>query len=118
MNLASSKPTQDQSQIRLWAASQHAMPAELMPGLVDSEPAQLHFFVPGDSNHQPRLRIIGWDDFFAAFEAHGLSFVYEIQPDGRPGRRFELLQVEGQSPADMIQKQEGPHDSDTAVELS
>ena len=118
MRCTTSKPTRDPGQIRLWAASQNAMPAELLPGLLDSEPSQLHFFIPGISSHQPRLRIIGWEDFFAAFEAHGLTFVYEIHPDGRPGKHFELLQAEGKSPADVIDHQNGPHDSDSAPEYA
>ncbi len=107
-----SRPTSDPHQIRLWAAAQNAMPAELLPGSVDAEPAQLHFFIPGDSTNQPRLRIIGWEDFFAMFKAHGLSFVYEILPDGRPGRRFELLQIQPDPNAQQS------HDSDHAPHVT
>ncbi|ADW68471.1 hypothetical protein [Granulicella tundricola] len=113
MNSSTSRPTTDHNQIRLWASSQNAMPAELLPGHVDSVPTQLHFFIPGNQSHEPRLRIIGWEDFFAAFEAHGLAFVYEILPGGKPGRRFELLQIEDKSPAAQ-QADALPHDSDTA----
>jgi hypothetical protein len=98
MSNATSRPTTDHHQIRLWAYSYNAMPAELLPDHVNCVPTQLHFFLPGDHSHQPRLRIIGWEDFFAAFEAHGLSFAYEILPDGRPGKHFELLQIEDRSP--------------------
>ncbi len=113
----SSRPTTDQHQIRLWAASQHAMPAEILPGLVDAEPAQLHFFIPGDSSHEPRLRMLGWEDFFAMFAAQGLTFVHEILSDGRPGRHFELLQVEDATPG-MKPRQAPVHDSDTASEYA
>jgi hypothetical protein len=94
-----SKPTTDRNHIRLWASSQNAMPAEVLPAHVNSAPTQLHFFIPGDESQQPRLRIIGWDDFFAAFEAHGLCFAHEILPDGNPGKRFEILQIDENSPA-------------------
>jgi hypothetical protein len=117
MSSNTSMPTSDPAQIRLWAASQHASPAELLPGHVDSVPCTLHFFIPGDSSHQPRLRLIGWDDFFAAFEAHGLSFVYEILPDGRPGKRFEILQIEDKAPGAAV-REDPVHDSDSAQEYA
>ncbi len=117
MTQRTSFPTSDPDQIRLWAASQKAMPAELLPGIVDAEPTQLHFFIPGDSTHQPRLRIVDWDHFLAAFRAYGLSFVYEILPDGRPGKRFEILQVEDTTQG-ALPRPAPVHDSDTAHEYS
>ena len=111
-----SRPTRDREQIRLWAAFQKAKPAEVLPGHIDAEPSQLDFLLPGEPTLQPRLRIIDWDHFFAAFEAHGLTFVYEILPDGRPGKRFELLQVEELAP-NATHASSGTHD-DTAGEYA
>jgi hypothetical protein len=109
---AMSSPTTNPNEIRCWASANKAMPAEMLPGHVDAEPTQLDFFIPGQTGLQRKLRIISWEHFFASFEAHGLSFTYELSPTGSPGPHFELLQSDARTPS---QRRNPPvHDSDSA----
>jgi hypothetical protein len=107
-----SHPTTNQNEIRCWASSQKAIPAEILPGLVDAVHTELAFFIPGQTGAQPKLRIIPWEHFFASFEAHGLAFTHELLPTGGPGPRFELLQIDAKAPDRGRPHPE--HDSDTA----
>ena len=111
-----SRPTTNHNEIRCWASAHKAMPAEILPGRVDAEPAELAFFIPGQTGAQKKLRIISWEDFFANFEAHGLSFTHELLPNGGPGSRFELLQIDAKAPNRAAHQPH--HDSDTAPTLT
>ena len=82
--------TRDHDVIRQWAATHAAEPASgehaAGPAVrsVNDSGAGIRFNFPGFSPFTP----ISWDDWFANFEAHTLSFVFEEddpqQSDGQP----------------------------------
>ena len=92
--MAIAGPTTNQSEIRRWAKKFGAVPIERLPAGVDGEPALLDMMLKEQVPDRPNVRMISWDDFFAKFEALGLSFVYD---DACCGYN-ELLQREGHSP--------------------
>ena len=84
-------PTSEHAEIRRWAESQDAKPAQLNQYVFDSEPAVLHF-VFGDAAIDPNsLQLVSWEHFFATFDLLGLALVYDETP------WFEFLQVEVKS---------------------
>ncbi len=89
-----SEPTTDRSEIRHWAEKHNAVPVEVLPHRVDSEPATLRFLLPGEIVTPTGFIKLSWDDFFAKFDELGLTFVYD---SGSTGYN-EILQVESRSP--------------------
>jgi hypothetical protein len=87
-------PTTDHTAIRRWADSNHAVPIEVLPHEVDSEPALLRFMIAEQAKDHSDVRLIAWEDFFVKFDCLGLSFVYDDDSTGYN----ELLQVEERSP--------------------
>ncbi len=91
--MATSKPITDPEEIRSWARRHNAVPCELLPHIVDGEPAVLCFMYETQARERNDVRLILWDDFFAKFDALGLSFVYD---EAVPGSN-EILQIEEKS---------------------
>ncbi len=87
-------PTTNHKEIRIWAESKSALPVEVLPQIVDSVPAVLRLMFPVQIEHCSEARPISWEEFFAKFDALGLTFVYD---DGATGYN-EILQIEEQSP--------------------
>lgn len=83
-------PTTDHEEIRRWANTVGAKPAEVSPNIFDGEPAILRF-VFGSVLAGAEFRVISWDNFFALFDAMGLALVYDESP------QYQLLQVEEKS---------------------
>lgn len=88
-----SEPTTDHSEIRHWALKHKAVPVEVLPDHVDSEPATLRFLLPEQSRHLGFSQI-SWEEFFVKFDELGLTFVYDKDSTGYN----EILQVESRSP--------------------
>ena len=86
------RPTRDHDEIRQWAASRNAVPAERKPRTFDSEPAILTFLFEEKREAMEDVAEISWEHFFALFDLMGLSLVHD--DDGM----FELLQIEKRSP--------------------
>lgn len=82
-------PTQDHDLIRSWGARVHAVPAEVLPALIDGEPTQLHFLFGGAAAGTSELRPISWEEFFARFDLLNLSLAFEVD-----GKRFQIVRVE------------------------
>lgn len=80
-------PTSSHSEIRRWAESQNARPAELHQNVFDSEPARLHFVFGETSLPTDQLKMISWEQFFAVFDLLGLALVYDETP------QFEFLET-------------------------
>ncbi|WP_447002217.1 hypothetical protein ACRAKI_21035 [Saccharothrix isguenensis] len=79
--------TTDHEVIRKCAERRGARPATL-PGHGDRT-AVLRLDLPGYGSHN--LRHIGWDEWFAMFDARRLHFVYRHQrSDGSPSNFFRL----------------------------
>ena len=92
--MPSTKPITDHEDIRRWAESQGAIPAEVLPHVLDSEPALLRFMLKGQAASKIDVRPISWEEFFAKFDQLGLCFAYN--PD-KPEQN-EILQIEEKSP--------------------
>ncbi len=89
-----SEPTTNHSEIRHWAQKNNAIPAEILPHRVDSEPATLRFLLPGEIVTPTGITELSWEDFFAKFDELGLTFVYDNDSTGYN----EILQMESRSP--------------------
>ena len=84
------KVTNDEQEIRLWAARYDAQPVERKPFRPDGEPAQLGFvFGQLPQEATASLQPIAWSRFFAVFHLLGLVLAYS------GNREFEILKVEG-----------------------
>ncbi len=92
--MATAKPTTDHDEIRSWAGRHNAVPCEVLPHIVDGEPALLCFLFEAQARDRSDIRLIPWEDFFAKFDALGLSFVYD---EAIPGSN-EIVQIEEKSP--------------------
>ena len=88
-----SEPTTDHTEIRHWAQKHNAVPVEVLPDHIDSEPATLRLVLTAQAK-SPELKQISWDEFFIKFDELGLTFVYD---NGSTGYN-EILQVESRSP--------------------
>jgi hypothetical protein len=87
-------PTTDHFEIQHWADSKGAVPTEILPGIVDGEPAQIRLVLKYSSQTHPERRQISWIEFFSKFDQLGLAFVYDDSGTGYN----ELLQIEARSP--------------------
>ena len=87
-------PTTNHKEIRHWAESHSAAPAEILPLLVDSEPALLRVMLRAQIEDHANARALPWEEFFARFDALGLTFVYDDDSTGYN----EILQREEESP--------------------
>ena len=87
-------PTSDHSKIRNWATSNRAVPAEVLPHIVDGEPATLRLMLAEQIACDASIRPISWEEFFLKFDSLGLTFVYDDDVTGYN----EILQVEENSP--------------------
>ena len=85
-------PTTNHVEIRAWAEAHCAVPAEVLPHVVDSEPALLRMVLSDQFGpDRPNLRQLSWDEFFVKFDWLGLTFVYDAEYN-------EILQIEEKSP--------------------
>ena len=71
------KPITDHDEIRHWAESHSAVPIEVLPLIVDGEPAVLRLILKEQAGDHTNTRVIEWEEFFLKFDAMGLSFVYD-----------------------------------------
>jgi hypothetical protein len=83
--MALSKTTRDHEEIRRWAESRGAVPAEVASTHKKDEPGILRFEFPKAPNrHDDNLREISWDEFFKKFDENNLELVYqEKTADGK-----------------------------------
>jgi hypothetical protein len=87
-------PTNDHGTIRYWATTNRAIPAEILPHIVDGEPAILRLMLAEQVACNAHIRVISWDEFFLKFDSLGLTFVYDDDSTGYN----EILQAEENSP--------------------
>ena len=83
-------PTADHAEIRLWAAKHNAIAAEMLPHILDGEPAVLRLITAADAKQCLDIRLISWEEFFVKFDELGLRFVYDDTSS-----RNEILQGDG-----------------------
>ena len=84
----------DHAEIRRWAASCQAVPAEISAGELASQLPALRFMFLDGSANQPQLTPIAWEDFLAKFDSLGLVLLCEDDPAGLPGKAYELVRSE------------------------
>ena len=92
--MAMKGPTTNHEEIRCWAEARSAVPVEVLPRTVDSEPALLRLMIAAQAEDQSGVQIISWEEFFLKFDALGLTFVYADDSTGHN----EILQIEEKSP--------------------
>ncbi|WP_345495011.1 hypothetical protein [Nocardia callitridis] len=81
--------------IRQWAQKRGAAPATMPGSEYNGRLEMLRFDFPGYGG--AGLRRVGWDEWFATFDAHQLRFLYqEDRADGRPSNfnRLEPVRME------------------------
>lgn len=78
-------------EIREWAASCQAIPAEVSPGGEGGQSPNLQFMFLDGSPNQPEITPISWEDFFARFDLEGLVLACEEIPSGEPSKSYELV---------------------------
>ncbi len=84
--------TNDEHEIRHWAATRGAHPIERGTRTKDTEPAQLDFvFGELPPEAKAELHLLDWSTFFAMFHLMGLVLAYEFESN----HEFELLKTEG-----------------------
>lgn len=88
-----SKTTRDHDEIRKWAESRGAFPAEVASTERGGEPGILRFEFPNAPNrNDSKLKEIEWDDFFEKFDENDLELVYqEKTADGQKSNFNKLV---------------------------
>ena len=87
-------PTCDHDEIRRWADSNDAVPAEIRPRVFDGTPALLYFLFGDAKAGTDDIKPITWEDFFARFDLLELSMAFV---DDAPN--FVIARVEPSTPA-------------------
>jgi hypothetical protein len=85
--MSTSKTTTDHDEIRRWAEARGGKPAGVR-GTGDGNPGMLRIEFDHGSE---KLEAIAWDDWFAAFDANGLAFVYQDEVDGATSRFNKII---------------------------
>jgi hypothetical protein len=86
-----SKTTTDHDEVRRWVEERGGCPAHVRDTGSEGDPGVLRIDYPGFSG-QDTLEPISWDEFFDAFEANGLAFVYQDEKkDGEPSTFSKLV---------------------------
>ncbi|HEV7666238.1 MAG TPA: hypothetical protein VGQ62_22075 [Chloroflexota bacterium] len=74
--------TIDHERIRTWVDERGGCPARVKGTERGDDPGLLRIDFPGYSGEET-LECITWDEWFRAFDNHGLSFLYEPEPQSR-----------------------------------
>ncbi len=94
--MALSKTTQDHDEIRQWAESRGAIPAEVASTETKGQTGILRIEFPKAKNaNDSALKEISWEEFFEKFDASGLALVYqELTADGEQSNFNKLIYPE------------------------
>jgi hypothetical protein len=108
-----SKTTQDHDEIRKWAESHGAVPAEVESTEKKGEPGILRFMFPKAKNHNDgALKEISWDDFFEKFDENGLELIYqEVTAAGEKSNFNKLVYPENDKSSGSKTKSGSSHKS-------
>ncbi len=82
-----SKTTTDHDAIRRWVEERGGRPARVRDTGGDDDPGILRIDYPGRGDDES-LEQISWDDFFEAFEANELAFLYQDETSDGDQSRF------------------------------
>jgi hypothetical protein len=90
--MALSKTTQDHDEIRRWAESRGAVPAEVKNTYNKGEPGILRFCFPDAVNrNDDNLEEIPWDDFFEKFDSSNLELIFQEKSGAGEKSNFNKL---------------------------
>ncbi|MCU1223459.1 MAG: hypothetical protein JWQ42_1552 [Edaphobacter sp.] len=94
--MALSKTTTDHDEIRKWAETRKAVPAEVSSTRKGKEPGILRFEFPKAPNrNDENLQELSWDDFFKKFDENDLELVYQDKTaTGKPSNFNKLIHRE------------------------
>ena len=94
--MALSKRTTDHDEIRKWAESRGAIPAEVSSTHRGKEPGILRFEFPKTPNHNDsNLQEVRWEDFFRKFDENDLELLYQDRTaDGQKSNFNKLVHPE------------------------
>jgi len=103
-----SKTTQDHDEIRKWAETHGAQPAEVKSTHKKNEPGILRFCFPKAVNrNDENLQEISWDEFFEKFDESNLELVYQEKTAAGEKSNFNKL-VHPESEEHSGSKRKGP----------
>ena len=88
--MAEAKTTTDHDEIRRWAEARGGKPASVKGKGNGDDPGLLRIDFPGGA--EKSLEDISWEEFFEAFEANNLAFLYQGETaSGEESRFFKLV---------------------------
>ena len=87
---AEAKTTTDQNEIRQWVEARGGHPARVKGTDSENSAGLLRIDYPGFSG-EDTLEEISWEEFFKAFEANGLAFLYQEETKDGEESRFSKL---------------------------
>jgi hypothetical protein len=104
--MALSKTTQDHDEIRKWAESRGAVPADVASTESDDQTGILRFEFPKAKNaNDSKLQEISWEDFFEKFDRSGLALVYQdVTADGKKSNFNKFVHPENAKDAGTSKK--------------
>jgi len=114
VKMALSKTTRDHDEIRKWAESRGAVPAEVASTEQKGEPGILRFEFPNAPNrNDSKLKEISWDDFFEKFDETDLELLYqEKTADGQKSNFNKLVHPSSDEHSSRRNSGTGPSQSD------
>ncbi len=88
--MAEAKTTTNHDEIRRWAEARGGRPASVKDTGNGDDPGILRINFPGGAEES--LEDISWEEFFEAFEANNLAFLYQEETaSGDESRFFKLV---------------------------
>lgn len=88
---ATTKVTTDHNEIREWVEGRGGQPAKLKSSsTAGDKPGVLRIDFPGYAG-EGTLETVGWDDWFAVFDARELAFLYQEKTEDGHDSHFNKL---------------------------
>ena len=88
--MSTSKTTIDHDEIRAWVEERGGFPAHVTRTAKDDDLGVLRIDFPGFSG-EDTLERVEWDQWFEAFDANGLAFLYQEETTSGDQSRFNKL---------------------------
>ena len=109
--MSTSKTTKNHEEIRHWAQSRHAVPAEVEGTQKGGEPGILRFEFPRARNRKDeKLNEISWDEFFRKFDENNLELLYQDKTaDGQQSNFNKLIHAESETHSEALSARERKH---------
>ena len=93
--MSDSRTTTDHDEIRRWAEERGGRPAAVAATGSGTDPGILRIAFPGrPQSDDDELEEISWNEWFEAFDANDLAFLYEAEGDSRFNKLVSRANVE------------------------